>query len=212
MTAVRLVSKLLKFKGFRAVGFWWERWGRDFVVAVKPYKNGCLCPKCGNRGKIVRTLKPRYWRDSRVCGQTVWFVYGPREIRCRPHGQVVEEIPWSAPSSRVTYRFEYAMLRMCSDMTQKTAADLLGIASPTFSDLLHRSIKRGREGHKVRCLKTVGIDEISYAKGHKYATIVYDLDRSCVVWIGAGKGRETIDRFFTEALTRKPRSSGPAAT
>ena len=108
MTAVRLVSKLLKFKGFRAVGFWWERRGRDFVVAVKPYKNGCLCPKCGSRGKIVRTLKPRYWRDSRVCGQTVWFVYGPREIRCRPHGQVVEEIPWSAPSSRVTYRFEYA--------------------------------------------------------------------------------------------------------
>ena len=86
-------------------------------------------------------------------------------------------------------------------MTQKTAADLLGIASSTLSDLLHRSIKRGREGHKVRCLKTVGIDEISYAKGHKYATIVYDLDRSCVVWIGAGKGRETIDRFFTEALS-----------
>ena len=62
-------------------------------------------------------------------------------------------------------------------MTQKTAADLLGIASPTLSDLLHRSIKRGREGHKVRCLKTVGIDEISYAKGHKYATIV-------TVWTG----------------------------
>ena len=201
MTAVRLVSKLLKFKGFRAVGFWWERWGRDFVVAVKPYKNGCLCPKCGNRGKIVRTLKPRYWRDSRVCGQTVWFVYGPREIRCRTHGQVVEEIPWSAPSSRVTYRFEYAMLWMCSDMTQKTAADLLDIASSTLSDLLHRAIKRGREGHKIRGVKTVGIDEISYAKGHKYATVVYDLDRSCVVWIGAGKGRETIDRFFTEALS-----------
>ena len=73
------------------------------------------------------------------------------------------------------------VLRMCSDMTQKTAVDLLGIASSTLSDLLHRSIKRGREGHKVRCLKTVGIDEISYAKGHKYATIVYDLDRSCVV-------------------------------
>ena len=32
MTAVRLVSKLLKFKGFRAVGFWWERWGRGEAV------------------------------------------------------------------------------------------------------------------------------------------------------------------------------------
>jgi len=93
------------------------------------------------------------------------------------------------------------MLRMCSDMTQKAVAQLLGLPTSTLSDLLHRAIKRRRDGHKIRGLKTVGIDEISYAKGYKYATVVYDLDRSCVVWIGAGKGRETIDRFFTEALS-----------
>jgi transposase len=86
-------------------------------------------------------------------------------------------------------------------MTQKAAAQLLGISPSTLSDLLHRAIQRGREGHKIRGLKTIGIDEISYAKGHKYATVVYDLDRSCVVWIGRGKGRPTIDRFFNEALS-----------
>jgi transposase len=176
------------------------------VVAVKPHKNGTRCPKCGRRGKIVRTLEPRRWRDGRVCGQTLWFVYSPREIRCRKHGQAVEAIPWAAPSSRVTYRFEYAMLRMCSDMTQKAVAELLGLPTSTLSDLLHRAIKRGREGHKIRGLKKMGVDEISYAKGHKYATVVYDLDRSCVVWIGAGKGRETIDRFFTETLSDYQRS------
>jgi transposase len=201
MTARRLLSKLLRFKGFLAVGFWWERWGRDLVVAVKPHKNGARCPRCGRRGKIVRALKPRRWRDGRVYGQTVWLVYSPREIRCRTHGQAVEVIPWAASSSRVTYRFEYAMLRMCSEMTQKAVAELLGLPTSTLSDLLHRAIKRGRQGHKIRGLKTIGIDEISYAKGHKYATIVYDLDRSCVVWIGAGKGRETIDRFFDESLS-----------
>ena len=206
MTVRRVVSKLLKFKGFIAVSFWWERWGRDFVVVVKPHKNGVRCPECGRRGKIVRTLKPRRWRDGRVCGQTVWLLYSPREIRCRTHGQAVEVIPWAAPSSRVTYRFEYTMLRMCSDMTQQAVANLLGLPTSTLSDLLHRAIKRGREGHKIRGLKTIGIDEISYAKGHKYATVVYDLDRSCVVWIGAGKGRETIDRFFTEALSDHQKS------
>lgn len=206
MTAVRLVSKLLKFKDFRAVSFWWERRQGDFLVAVKPYKNGCRCPKCGNRGKIVRTLNPRKWRDGRVYGQTVWLVYSPREIRCRRHGQVVEEIPWASSKARVTYRFEYTMLRMCTDMTQKTAAEILGIPPATLSDLLHRAIARYREGHKVRGLKTVGVDEISYAKGHKYATVVYDLDRACVIWIGPGKGRESIDVFFTEALSPYQRS------
>lgn len=206
MTARSLVGKLLKFKCFRAVHFWWEHWQRDFVVAVKPHKNGAQCPACGCRGKIIRTMKPRRWRDVRVCGQNVFLLYSPREIRCRTHGRVTEEIPWAAAFSRVTYRFEFLMLRMCSAMEQREAAELLGISPSTLSDLLHRAIRRVRDGHKIRELKTVGIDEISYARGRKFATVVYDLDRSCVVWIGAGKGRETIDRFFREALSPYQRS------
>jgi transposase len=86
-------------------------------------------------------------------------------------------------------------------MTQKAAAELLGLAPSTLSDLLHRTITRIREGHRIRDLKTIGVDEISYARGHKYATVIYDLDRARVVWIGEGKGRQTIDRFFTDALS-----------
>ena len=50
-------------------------------------------------------------------------------------------------------------------------------------------------------LKAVGVDEISYCKGHKYATIVYDIKKACVVWVGKGKGEKTIDRFFKEMLS-----------
>jgi transposase len=101
----------------------------------------------------------------------------------------------------VTYRYDYVLLRMCADMPQKVVAEHLGIATSTLSGQLHRAIERGRAGHKIRGLKTIGIDEISYARGHKYATVVYDLERSCVVWIGTGKGRDTIDRFFDEELS-----------
>ena len=86
-------------------------------------------------------------------------------------------------------------------MTQKAAAMLLHIAASTLSDLLHRAVTRARENHRIRDLKTIGIDEISYCKRHKYATIVYDLKKARVVWVGKGKGRETIDQFFTEALS-----------
>ncbi len=196
MTAVRLVSKLLKFKGFRAVSFWFENRGRDLVIAVKPHKNGCLCPECGRRGKIVHARPARRWRDVRVCGRSVWLLYRPREIRCPTHGRRVEQIPWAAPSARVSCRFEYVMLRYCRAMPQAVAAQLLGVSPSTLSDLLHRVIQRQRQGHKIRGLITIGIDEISYAKRHKYATVVYDLERSCVVWVGRGRARKTIDRFF----------------
>ena len=203
MTTMKLVSKLLKFKGFRAVGLWFEGRGRqqEVVIAVKPYKNGCRCPQCGRRGKIVRTMPPRRWRDVRICGKTVWLQHRPREIRCPTHGRRVEEPPWAEPGARVSYRLEYLLLRCSQAMPQKAAAQMLGLPTSTLSDLLHRVIDRVRQGHRVRGLKTIGIDEVSYAKGHKYATLVYDLDRSCVVWVGRGKARKTIDQFFTHALS-----------
>ena len=112
-----------------------------------------------------------------------------------------KNIPWADAYGRVTYRFEYAMLVYCQMMTQKAAAAILKIPTSTLSDMLHRTITRIREGHRIRGLKTLGIDEIAYCKGRKYATIVYDIDRACVVWVGKGKGRETIDVFFNEMLS-----------
>jgi transposase len=133
------------------------------------------------------------------CPVTLW--YCPREIVCPTHGRVQENIPWAESNSRVTYRFEYAMLVYCQIMTQKAAARILHIAKSTLSDILHRTITRIRDGHRIRGLKALGVDEISYCKGRKYATIVYDIDRSRVVWVGLGKGRQTIDRFFDQMLS-----------
>ena len=93
------------------------------------------------------------------------------------------------------------MLRYCQMMTQKAAAGLLHLSASTLSDQLHRCIKRIRAAHRIRGLKTIGIDEIAYCKGHKYATLVYDLERSVVLWVGEGKGSAAIDKFFNTQLS-----------
>lgn len=201
MTTYKFIARLLKFKGFRCAGIAFRRGGR-LDVLVKPYKNGCRCAQCGRRGTLVRTrAEPRFWRDIVVGPWTVWLMYWPREIRCAAHGRVSEELPRAAAGARVSYRFEYLMLRYCQIMPQKAAAGLLRMAPSTLSDRLHRAVRQLRAGHRIRGLTAIGIDEISYRKGHKYATLVYDIRRSRVVWVGTGKGRETIDRFFTEALS-----------
>lgn len=152
------------------------------------------------------------WRDIPICGIQVFFWYYPREIKCRKHGRVQENIPWASPYARVTHRFEYSLLTYCSVMTQKAAAQLLKISTSTLSDLLHRTITTIREGHKIKGFTHIGIDEISYCKGRKYATIVYDLKRSRVVWIGKGKGRKTIDIFFKKELSDYQRQQIIAAS
>lgn len=87
------------------------------------------------------------------------------------------------PLSRITHRLEYLLVYHCKSTTQKAAAEQLHRASSTLSDLLHRVITRVRAGHRIRGLLKIGIDEIFYRKDHKYATVVYDLERRCVHWV-----------------------------
>ena len=198
----KFITRLLRLQEIFVIDYTFGVRERALHLWVRPHKSGCRCPHCDRRGPIVRiSPEPRMWRDLPVAGWTVCFWYQPKEIRCPTHGRVQEVIPWAAPYARITYRLEYLLLRYSQVMTQQAAADLLHLPPSTLSDLLHQSITRLRAGHAIRGLRAVGIDEIGYCKGHKYATLVYDLARARVVWVGAGKGRETIDRFFREALS-----------
>lgn len=205
MTSNKLLSCLLKMKGFRVT--WFELKSETILrVGVKPHKTGCRCPKCGRRCEIVRHLREcRSWDDIVVCGRRCIFMYAPKEIYCPTHGRIQEQIPWAAEYSRITYRLEYLVLKLSQMMTQRAVCELLHMPKSTLSDLLHRSIQRMRDGHQIADIQKLGVDEISYCKGHKYATIVYNLDNGSVVWVGAGKGREAIDEFFAKGLTEQQR-------
>ena len=197
-----LLCKILRLKGMKITCFWFKKRGQELHLAVKPHKNGCRCPQCGRRGRIVHHANElRRWEDLTVMGMKVLFWYAPKVINCPTHGRVQEQIPWAPTFSRITYRLEWRICALCQIMTQKAAAGILRMPTSTLSNLLHRIITRVRNGHKIRGLITLGADEISFCKGRKFATIVYDLDRARVVWVGLGKGRETIDRFFNECLS-----------
>jgi transposase len=202
MSNQKLLSKILRLKELKITGFEFKDRGKELHVGVKPYKNGCCCQQCQRRCPIVRHgTVSRSWSDVTILGLKIVLWYFPKEIHCPAHGKAQEELPWAAPLSRVTYRLEFLICGMSQIMTQKAAAGILAMPASTLSDLLHRVITRVRAGHKIRGLVTLGVDEISYLKGRKFCTIVYDLDRSCVLWVGQGKGRATIDRFFNEQLS-----------
>ena len=202
MSTLRLLGKLLRLTELKITWFEFKDRGKELHLGVKPFKNGCRCAECGRRGRVVRSaMEARTWTDVTVLGLKVIFHYAPKEIECPTHGRGQEEIPWAAPLARVTYRLEWRICALSQIMTQKAAAAVLMMPSSTLSDLLHRVINRTRAGHKIRGLVTLGVDEISYLKGRKFCTLVYDLDRSRVVWVGKGKGRETIDKFFNEQLS-----------
>ncbi len=50
---------------------------------------------------------------------------------------------------------------------------------------------------RLEGLRRIGIDEISYRKGHRYLTVVVDHDTGRMVWAHEGRNKETLEKFFT---------------
>ena len=151
MSNLKLLRTILRLKSLKITDFRFLRRDTELHLAVKPYKNGCRCPACGRRGRIVhQTAEPRRWEDVAVLGLRLALWYAPKEIECPTHGRVQEEIPWGPAYARVTYRLEWRLCTLCQMMTQKAAAEILRLPTSTLSNLLHRVITRVRDGHTIR--------------------------------------------------------------
>ena len=127
MSNRKLLRTILRLQSLKITDFRLMHRDTELHLAVKPYKNGCRCPACGRRGRIVhQTTEFRRWEDVAVLGLRVVLWYAPKEIQCPTHGRVQEEIPWAPPHARVTYRLEWRLCALCQIMTQKAAAEILG--------------------------------------------------------------------------------------
>jgi transposase len=57
----------------------------------------------------------------------------------------------------------------------------------------------------LKGLSQLAIDEISIGKGHKYLTVVLNLETGAVVFVGEGKGTESLQPFWEKLGRRKKR-------
>ena len=110
MSNLKLLCTILRLKSLKITDFRFMHRDKELHLAVKPYKNGCRCPECGRRGRIVhQTTELRRWEDLALMGLRLVLWYAPKEIQCPTHGRVQEEIPWAPAYARVTYRLEWPL-------------------------------------------------------------------------------------------------------
>ena len=94
MTVNRFIRNLLNLKELAVTHFELDVRHRILNLWVKPYKNGCRCPECNRRCRIVNEIGTyRIWRDLPIYGCSVLLWYCPKEILCRLHGWAQENIP-----------------------------------------------------------------------------------------------------------------------
>jgi transposase len=83
-------------------------------------------------------------------------------------------------------------------MTIKDVSEEIRIGWETAKNIDKENAKKYVVGLSEISPCRIGIDEIACEKGHKYLTVVRDVDLEKVIWVGKNRQKETLDKFFNE--------------
>jgi transposase len=120
----------------------------------------------------------------------------PRVV-CRQHGVVVASVPWARHDAGHTYAFDQTVAWLATQASKSTVTQLLRIAWRTVGSIITRVwADVDAEHDRLAGLRRIGIDEISYKKGHKYLMVVVDHDQRRLVWAAPGRTSATVREFF----------------
>ena len=165
-------------------------------VFVEQTERELPCPTCGVASPMYDQTPMRSWRHLDSCQfRTVLHARPPR-VRCKDHGIHQVSLPWAEARSRFTAMFE----RFAIDVLKQTSIDgarsILGLSWDEAFGIMRRAVARGLLRRQQRAVVHVGIDEKAIRKGHKYFTVVSDLDESAVLWVGEDRKVTTLDSFW----------------
>jgi len=118
-------------------------------------------------------------------------------VRCRDHGVVAAQVPWARHGSRFTRDFEDTVGWLACATSKSAICSLMRIEWRTVGTIVTRiQADIDTRVDRLAGVTRIGIDEISYKRGHKYLTIVVDHDTGNLLWAANGRNKATLDKFF----------------
>jgi transposase len=192
----KLLERLLGVKSLRVRGARFE--SRGVVVEVRPPRRKPRCGVCGRPSPGYDSCPPRLWRHLALGRTAFWLSYAPRRVECRQHGVRVEQVPWAEHDSHFTREFEEMVAWLAQRMDKSATCQLMAINWRTVGTIVERVVAQRLDARRLEELYLIGVDEVSHRRHHQYLTVVVDHLKSRVVWMGEGKGEETLNGFFDE--------------
>jgi transposase len=193
-------------------GFVYEK---DQLVKDRTQPNGCrldmqvrprrgsrgICCGCGRRGATYDHLGQRRFIFVPLWGIAVVLVYTMRRIDCKRCGVKVEQVPWANPASKsaTTIAMELFLARWARLLSWKQVAQVFRVSWQRVYRSVESVVSYGLAHRELSGITAIGVDEIAYAKGHRYATLVYQIDSGGsrrLLYVGEGRTVKTLLRFF----------------
>jgi transposase len=166
-----------------------------FTIHQEPQTH--RCPACGSPRVLSRGRVERRFRSLPIGSRATFVLLPIPRVECRDCGVVRQvEIPFADPRRSYTSSFERYALELGRHMTIRDVAKHLGVSWDVIKDIQKRDLSRRFAKPKLKHLRHIAIDEIAIAKGHRYLTIVMDLESGAVVFVGDGKGADALKPFW----------------
>ncbi len=170
------------------------------VASVRPARRwGSRCGRCQRRCPgYDRGDGRRRWRGLDLGSTRVFLEAEAPRVRCRAHGVIVAAVPWARHDCPFTKAFEDQAAWLAAHATSSTVAELMRSSWRAVTAMVARVVAEARgKSDRLTGVRKVAIEEKAYRKGHRYLTVVTDLDTGRVVWAAEGRSQATVEAFFT---------------
>lgn len=196
-----ILNSIERHKGFVYQDAYWDPdiKKKQILIDIKPRRRSKgICSGCGVKGSTYDTLAARLFQFVPLWGIVVFFVYAMRRIDCKACGPTVEMVPWAEGKSPTTRSFAWFLAGWAKRMNLTDVAGAFSVGWHTVYESVKMAVDWGLKNRDLSNIKTIGIDEIAWQKGHKYLTLVYQIDAGCkrLLWVGAERSEETLKAFF----------------
>jgi transposase len=201
--AMELITILNHCHHFRGFLYQHARFGPDkktIEVAVRPREgSAAVCSGCHKPASGYDHLPERRFEFIPFWGFLIFFLYRMRRVNCRNCGVVVEEVPWGDGKHQLTRAYMLFLARWARQLSWKETAEAFRTSWEKVCDAVEYVVTWGLEHRTLEPIRAIGVDEIQYAKGHKYLTLVYQIDQGLtrLLWVGRERTIESFQGFFT---------------
>jgi transposase len=196
---------------------------RGYVYSRTEYHNGKViftieqesetyrCCSCGSSQVISRGRVDRRFRSLTIGSRATFVALSIPRVECQVCGLVRQvNVSFADPRRSYTKAFERYALELSRRMTIYDVARHLNVGWDLIKDIQKRDLSRRYAKPKLKHLRYIAIDEIAVAKGHRYLTVVMDLESGAVVFVGDGKGADALKPFWRRLRPSKAKIAAVA--
>jgi transposase len=198
----RVWGALLGVENSLVEGVEFDETERVLLVRVRPRRAvRDRCGRCRRRcARYDAGTRARRWRGLDFGSTPVMLVADAPRVSCPQHGVIAAHVPWARHGAGHTRAFDQVVAWLATQTSKSAVTQLMRIAWRTVGAIIARvwADLDAAGGDRLDGLRRIGIDEISYKRGHRFLTVVVDHDTGRLVWAAPGRDRATLRAFFDQ--------------